>query len=316
MEEKDRKNSGARPAFENSRGRRTLTPSPRSEAVRIALLLLANLIYSFSMNLFIVPAGLYTGGILGLSQLLRSFLISHVPALAGAPDISGLIFYIVNVPFLVIASKLMGKLYFAKTILTITVQSLLLVVIPIPTAPIVTDPFAASIIGNMICGAMMGMILRQGACDGGMDLVGVLIVHQRNGASVGNANLYVNIVVFALMAFTHPIQTVIYSLVGTFVLSYALDNFFTQNISVEFHVIVRQDAHGLIDQIHHELRRSVTEWKGTATYSGEEANVLYIIVDKYEAPRLRRLIREYDPSAFVVENSGVKIGGWFEKHLT
>lgn len=288
----------------------------RYEAGRVGILVIASVIYAIGMNEFIVPAGLYTGGILGLSQLLRSFLVGHIDALKGTRDISGLIFYIVNVPFLVIAHKLMGKLYFFKTILVITLQSVLLVLIPVSQKGLVSDPFASGMIGSVMCGAMMGLTLRQGACDGGMDLIGVLVVHQKQGASVGNANLYLNIVVFALMAFTHPLQTVIYSLVGTWLMSYSLDHFFTQNINVEFHVVMQSDAEGLEKLIQKELRRTVTEWQAVGTYSGNDEKILYIIVDKYEAPRLRRLIREYDPAAFVVENQGVKINGFFEKHLT
>ena len=59
----------------------------------------------------------------------------------------------------------------------------------------------------------------------------------------------------------------------------------------------------------------MTRWQSVGVYSGEEFHVLYVIVDKYEAPRLRRLIREYDPCAFVVENTDVTVSGNFEKHL-
>ena len=52
------------------------------------------------------------------------------------------------------------------------------------------------------------------------------------------------------------------------------------------------------------------------SYSGQEKHIFYVVVDKYEIPRLRRLTREYDPEAFVIENSGVNIQGNFEKHLT
>ena len=59
----------------------------------------------------------------------------------------------------------------------------------------------------------------------------------------------------------------------------------------------------------------MTKWKSVGVYSGEDFQVLYVIVDKYEAPRLRRLIYEHDPSAFIVENTGVTVNGNFEKHL-
>lgn len=285
------------------------------EAQRIMVLLLGTFIYAVGINFFIVPAGLYTGGVLGLCQLLRSFLTSVVGLRFGSVDVAGILYYLVNIPFLVLAHKLMGKLYFAKTILGITAESVFLVLLPIPKQALVDNRLAAALIGGVICGAMMGLMLRMGACDGGMDLIGVLIVHQRNGASVGHANLYVNIVVFAIMAFNYPIDILIYSLFSAFVTSYALDRFYSQNIKVEFHIITQQDVNVLEKSIIRELRRSVTRWEGKGGFSGNDVNILYVIVDKYEAPRLRRLVREFDPDAFVVENSGVNISGNFEKHL-
>lgn len=285
------------------------------ETGRILVVIAASLIYAVGINAFIVPAGLYTGGIMGLCQLIRSFLTDHLGMSFGGVDIAGIIYYLINLPFLFIAHRLMGRLYFLKTILAITLESLFMVIIPIPEDPIVDDTLAAALLGGLIAGAMMGLILRMGACDGGMDLVGVLIVHQKNGARVGMANLSVNIVVFAIMAFTYPLEVLIYSLIEAYMMSYALDRFYAQTINVEFHIVTRKDPAELEQLIIHEFRRSVTKWDGTGGYSGQQTNVLYVIADKFEAPRLKRLVREYDPDAFVVENTGVNIGGNFEKHL-
>lgn len=290
--------------------------SIRREAVRISVLLLASFVYSVGVNFFIVPAGLYTGGLLGCAQLLRSFMVNSLHMNFGKFDIAGLIYYLINVPLLFVAHKLMGKLYFAKTILGITAEALFLVILPVPAEPLVQDLLSASLIGGAITGAMMGLILRMGACDGGMDLVGVLLVHQKQGASVGNANLYLNIVLFAIMAFSYPLEIMIYSVLGAVITAYALDHFFTQNINVEYHIIMQSDPGELEKIIQRELRRSLTRWEGTGTYSGKQAHILYVIVDKYESPRLNRLIREYDPTAFAVENTGVSIHGNFEKHIT
>lgn len=287
----------------------------KTEAQRILILLLAAFVYSIGINWFIVPAGLYTGGLLGLSQLFRSFLVNFFHLNFSSIDIAGLIYYAINVPFLFLAHRLMGKLYFAKSILCITAESLFLVIIPVPAEALVPDMLAASLIGGAIAGSMMGLMLRMGACDGGMDLIGVLIVHQKKGASIGNANLYVNIVVFTIMAFNYPLPVLIYSLIAAMVTAYALDHFFTQNINVEFHIILQKKTEELEHRIQKELRRTLTRWHSVGAYSGEESHVLYVIVDKYEAPRLRRLIREYDPTAFVVENTGVTVNGNFEKHL-
>ena len=286
------------------------------EPKRIILLILASFIYAIGINWFIVPSGLYTGGLLGLSQLFRSFLSDVFHLSFARIDIAGLIYYAINIPFLFLAHKLMGRLYFFKSILCISAESFFLVVLPVPSEALVSDTLAAALIGGAIAGSMMGLILRMGACDGGMDLIGVLIVHQKKGASIGNANLYVNILVFTIMALNYPLQILIYSLVAAFVTSNTLDHFFIQNINVEFHIITQKDIDPLAKCIQTELRRTLTYWDSTGAYSGNSSHVLYVIVDKYESPRLRRLIREYDANAFVIENSDVTVNGNFEKHLT
>lgn len=287
----------------------------RNEIFRTFMLIPISLVYALGINLFIVPSGFYTGGILGLSQLFRSFLMYLFDFDFNNMDISGIIFYAVNVPFLILAHKLMGRLYFYKSVFCITAQSLFLSITPIPAEPLLSDALASSLIGGAVAGAMMGLTLRMGACDGGMDLIGVLIVHQKKGGSVGNANLYVNVLVFTLMAVNYPISTLIYSLITALATSYSLDYFFTQNINEEVHIILLKDTEPLEKRIHTELQRSLTKWHGIGTYSGKSIHILYIIVDKYEVPRLKRLVQEYDSNAFIVENSGVSIDGNFEKHL-
>ena len=132
-------------------------PPFKNEAARIAILLLAAFVYSIGINWFIVPSGLYTGGLLGLSQLFRSFLVNLFRLNFKTIDIAGLIYYAINAPFLFLAHKLMGRLYFIKSILCITMESLFLVIIPIPANPLVSDMLTASLIGGAIAGSMMGL---------------------------------------------------------------------------------------------------------------------------------------------------------------
>jgi uncharacterized membrane-anchored protein YitT (DUF2179 family) len=287
----------------------------RSETGRISTLILASFIYAIGINGFLLSGGLYTGGLLGLCQVLITLLKRIVPISLGTSSASSVLYYLVNVPFLFLAHKLMGRRYFVKTIVAITAEAVFLALIPVPK-DFIQNSLTSALVGGGICGAMMGLILRMGACDGGMDLVGVLLVHQKNGASVGLANLAVNIVVFAAMLIHNPLEVLLYSLIGAIATSFCLDRMYSQNIDVEVHIILQKDPKPLGEIISRQLRRSATIWDGTGSYSGQEKHIFYVVVDKYEIPRLRRLTREYDPEAFVIENSGVNIQGNFEKHLT
>ena len=122
----------------------------RREALRICILILAAFVYSVGVNFFLVPAGLYTGGILGCAQLLRSFMVNTLHMNFGGFDIAGLIYYLINVPLLFIAHKLMGKLYFAKTIVGITTEALFLVNLPLHSEPLGQALLCAAMIGGAI----------------------------------------------------------------------------------------------------------------------------------------------------------------------
>ena len=87
------------------------------------------LLYSLGMNLFVVPAGLYTGGIMGLSQLLRT-LILHLTGWTPAIDIAGLINYAINIPMLLLAWKRLDHRVVLKTLLSVTGTTVFLSLIP------------------------------------------------------------------------------------------------------------------------------------------------------------------------------------------
>ena len=90
------------------------------------------------MNLFVVPAGLYSGGVMGFAQIIRTLLISclHIPVQF---DIAGLIYYAVNIPVLLLSMKDIGKRFFAKTICCLTAVTLFLSRIPIPAETLLPD---------------------------------------------------------------------------------------------------------------------------------------------------------------------------------
>ena len=94
---------------------------PASELLHCLGILGGTLLYSLGMNLFVVPAGLYTGGIMGLSQLLRTFLL-RATGWTPAIDIAGLINYAINLPMLLLAWRRLDHRVVLKTLLSALYQ--------------------------------------------------------------------------------------------------------------------------------------------------------------------------------------------------
>ena len=97
------------------------------------------LIFSMGINFFIVPADLYNGGVLGVSQIIRTFLVRYLHLFSGSTDIAGVINMLLNVPLFILAYFSISKNFFARTLVCVVSQTLFLSVVPIPAKPIVAD---------------------------------------------------------------------------------------------------------------------------------------------------------------------------------
>lgn len=275
--------------------------------------ILGVLIYAVGVNLFVVPAGLYTGGVMGICQVIRTILTDYFKLNFGGFDIAGVIYYVVNIPIFVVAFTRMGKRFFVKTLAAVTFMTVFLSAIPI--FPVVEDHMASCVVGGIIAGVGLGLVLRMGSSGGGMDVIGVVLTKWKKGFSVGTANLLVNLALYAACLFLFDVEIVVYSVIYSAVSAIAMDRLHAQNINVEVHVITKANTAELEKAVCGELERGVTQWTSMGAYTREESHVLYILLSKYEVHRLKAVIRKYDPDAFIVVNEGVSVDGNFLKKL-
>lgn len=217
------------------------------EGRRTLLAMVGAAIYALGTNLFIVPSGLYSSGVMGLCQVVRTLLVEYMHLPIGNVDIAGIIYYIINIPIFVIGYQKMGKKFLLKTLICVTVMSGGMAVIPV--TQIVEDTMLASVIGGIICGAGVGILLRMGASGGGMDIVGVILVKWRQDFSVGRVNLMMNLALYSACLFRFDVETALYSVINAAVYSVAIDKLHAQNINVEVNVITKISSQ--------ELERSV-----------------------------------------------------------
>ena len=291
-------------------------PWLKEEGPRSLGIILGALIYAVGVNLFLRPLHLYSGGFMGFAQLFQE-LLARAGINFGGFNISGVFYYLMNVPGLVIAAKKMRKRFIIKTVFAVTAITVLLSVIPIPDTLILEDRLSNTIVAGLICGAGIGIILWMGACDGGMNIIGMLIVMLKGKGSVGQISLATNVVLYGVMLFMFDIPTVIYSLIYSVFNSIAADKIHTQNISSQVTVITKlKDTKPMEVEVMGRLNRGMTEIDASGIFTGEPVKMFLIFVSKYEVSRLRAIVKSYDPSAFIVETAGVHIDGNFVRKLT
>ena len=288
----------------------------KEQGKRMVLAVCGAAIYAFGVNLFVVPAALYSGGLMGASQVIRTLLVRFFDLSLEGFDIAGLIYYAVNIPILILAMKNISKQFFIKTIICVTMQTVFLSLIPIPAQPLLpNDVLASSVIGGLICGYGMGLALRMGGSLGGTDIIGMLLIKWKKDISVGRVSLAVNAVLYTVCLFLFDVSTVIYSLIYAAVSSLAVDHGHSQNINVQVQIITKRDNRELEQEIFQKMNRGITRLDSTGAYTNEKSNILFILISKYEVAQLRQIVLKYDPQAFIVMNEGVTVVGHYLKKL-
>ena len=297
---------------ENDKGSKAF----RKELYTFPIILGGALIYSFGMNCFLRPLSLYSGGMMGFAQLFEQLLM-RIGIDFDRFNVSGIIYYLMNVPALILSFKMMRRRFLVKTLFAVTSVTILLSIIPIPQTAVLDDRITNAIIAGLICGTGIGIILWGGACDGGMNVIGMLIIAKKGRGSVGTVGLITNIVLYGIMLFIFDPATVIYSLIYAVFNSIAVDRIHTQNIASQIMVFTKQkDTKDMQIEIMGKLNRGMTEINASGMFTGENVKIFMIFVSKYEVNKLKRIIKSHDEYAFIVETPVTRIDGNFIKKIT
>ena len=288
----------------------------RSRWGRLGMAVLGAGIYALGINLFVVPAGLITGGMVGFCQLLRSAILGLLGIRSLPFDLSGIIYYALNIPLFIIAYRCLGHTFFRNTLICTTAYTVFLSIVPIPATPIVDDVLTACLLGGVISGVGTGIALTSGCCGGGLDIVGLYMSKKGVKITVGQFGMVFNFVIFALCWVMYDIPTMIYSVLNNIFHGIALDRAHRQSVTVQVLIFTKLEAPELDAYIMNNLHRGITRWEGKGVYTGEDTHILCVCMNKYEIADLQNFLRQVDPKAFFIVQEGVHVSRNFERRLS
>lgn len=272
--------------------------------------IIGSILFCTAINLFIVPNNLYTGGILGIAQLTRSFILD-IFKIKSRFDFSGIIYFIINIPLFIMAYKTLGKNFFFRTIFAVALQTLLLSIIP--TKPLLNDLLTNVIIGGLIGGIGAGIILTSRASTGGTDIVGLVLSKKNSNFSVGKHALVINLIIYSIAGIKYGIETMIYSIIYSCVENLMLDKMHEQNICSTALILSKENPKELNNYIKNELNRGFTYWDAKGGYDDSKTYIIYTALTKYELLKLERHMKKSNMDSFIIESEGIGIKGDFEK---
>lgn len=283
--------------------------------MRIIAAVLGELLCAVATAIFIVPQGLYTGGLMGLCQLIRTLLQNYAGVTFGAYDLAGILYFVLNIPILLLAYKTLGRGLVARTVVCTVAFSAFYSLIPIPSAPVVSDMLTSCLLGGILTGVGGGIVLTCGCSGGGLDVIGLCLSKRGSNITVGKFSLGFNAFLYLACLFLFNPSVAVYSVIYNFFGALVLDRMHQQNVNVQAMIFTRESERDVARFIIDRLGRSVTWWNGTGAYTGENVRVLFVCLSKYEIEELRHAVHSMDPHAFLVIQEGVQVDGNFPRKL-
>lgn len=268
---------------------------------RGAMLMAGAALASVGLEIFLVPDDIIDGGVVGIS-IIASHL-SHLPL--------GLFTFALNIPFFIIGYKQIGRTFTLSTFFSVACLSVGVSLLhPIPG--LTHDPLLAAVFGGIINGTGVGLIIRSGGSLDGTEIVAI-ILERKFSFSIGEIVMFFNIFILTSAGFVFGWDRAMYSLIAYFIASKAIDTV-TEGIDESRSVMVISERQAdIASAVNDRLGRSVTLLSGRGGYSGEEVNVLYVVVSRLEVSKLRSIVHQFDQDALVTVGNVDSWGKRFRK---
>lgn len=269
---------------------------------RYIILFIGSIIYAAGLEIFLVPNNVIDGGVVGIS-----IMASH---LTGLP--LGVFLIAVNIPFVYLGYKQIGKTFTLSTLFAILSLSYWSnIFLPIPG--LTNDLFLASVFGGVILGIGVGLIVRYGGSLDGSEIVAILM-DKRTSFSVGEIVMVINLFILTGAGLVFGWDRAMYSLVTYFIAAKVIDITIEGLDESKAAIIVSDHSEAIADALMARLGRGVTFLKGQGAYSGDDKRILYTVITRLEIAKLKTIVEEIDENAFVTINDVYDVlGGTFKK---
>ena len=260
---------------------------------------------SFGFKGFLLTNDFIDGGATGISLLLAA--VTEIPLY--------LLIIGVNLPFIILGYRIMGKRFAMKTMLAIIGLALCVAIVPFPD--VTNDDLLVAVFGGFFLGAGIGLAIRGGAVIDGTEILAIFL-SRKFSTTIGDVIILINVVIFSFAAYLLSIEIALYSMITYIAASKTLD-FIIEGIEEYIGVtIISTQSNRIKEMIVDKLGRGVTIYKGQGGYAkngvSREMDIIYTVITRLELNKLNTEIEKIEPNAFIIMNSIKDIkGGMIKK---
>ncbi len=271
---------------------------------KMIMIIIGAAIAAYGLEAVLIPNNVIDGGVTGVSIMGAEVL--ELPL--------GLFLFILNIPFVYLGYKQIGKTFAIMSVVGITALSLGTVLMH-DISPILSEKDHLLVVasGGILLGVGIGIVLRNGGALDGSEVLAVLI-SRKVPFSVGDIILLINVFIFAIAAFVYNLESALYSALTYYIAKTVIDIVqvgLEKSKSVQ---IISKNSRDIGDAVQARLGRSLTYTTGRGGFSNEESEIITCVINRMEETKLLDIIREHDPGAFVVVSDVSEVrGGNFKK---
>jgi len=248
---------------------------------------------AFSLVFFLEPNTIAPGGVTGFAILIQK--IFGIPI-----DFTNLA---VNVPLFIAGIMILGKAFGAKTAYATIMLSVFIrfFYMFFGEISVTDDLLLAAIYGGVISGVGLGIVFRYGGTTGGTDLGGAILNKFFPNLSTAKMMMLLDLIVVGAAGLVERrIETSLYSIIALYILVKLID-FIVEGLSyAKAFYIISSDPEAMGKKITQEMNRGVTALSGKGVYTGSNRDVLMCVVNRAQVAKLKRIVHEVDPKAFMM----------------
>ena len=245
------------------------------------------MIMAFNINYFFLGNKLAQGGVGGLSLIVH--YLSHI-------DIS-YIYFGLNVPLIIVAYIFIGKEFVVKTLYATVVLTISLKIFGNFREPL-DEILMASILGGALNGIGIGIVFYAGGSTGGTDII-AKIINKYYGIALGKVLLAMDFIILSLVAFIFGKIIFMYTLISLIVTAKIVDLIQEGIYSAKGVTIITNKTEELKNRIMQDVERGLTIINAQGAYTQKDVSMLYCVVGKYQLMKVKNIVKEVDPEAFI-----------------
>ena len=249
---------------------------------------LACVVMAFNINYFFVGNKLAEGGVSGLSLIIH--YLSNI-------DVSYL-YFALNIPLIILAYIFLGKNFLLKTLFATFILSVFLKVFASFSEPL-DDILLAAIFGGAIYGIAIGIVFYAGGSTGGIDII-AKIINKYTGIPISRILLTTDFIVLSIVAVIFGKVIFMYTLISLVISSKMIDIIQVGIYSAKGITIITTKEDEIRKRIMEDTGRGITLIDAKGGYTQKEIGMLYCVVGQYQLIKVKTIVKEVDPSAFMI----------------